>query len=64
MVKVCGTCNAIIEYCISGTEGDSRISHGICHDCKGKRVELKNIDEMTHLVPGDGYTSIKKAGPG
>jgi hypothetical protein len=64
MVKTCSVCKSVISYCVKGTSEDSRISHGVCHDCSRARVELKNIDEMTHLEQWDGYTSIKKAEPG
>ena len=39
MVKTCSVCKSVISYCVQGTEGDSRITHGICHDCKKKRKE-------------------------
>ena len=63
MVKICGVCKTVIDYCIQGTDDDSRISHGICHDCSEKRKKMKNINDITH-VDWPGYTSIKKAEPG
>jgi len=47
MTRICCVCRSVIEYCIDGTMGDSRVSHGVCKECA--KVEMRNLDDLTRV---------------
>jgi hypothetical protein len=42
MKRICAECKEVLEHCVEGTEGDDRISHGLCPECaKNARMEIE-----------------------
>lgn len=46
MKRICAECKKVLEDCIPGTEGDNRVSHGLCRPCADKaRREIRKMGE-------------------
>lgn len=51
MKVICAWCKETIEECKPGTEGDDRISHGVCQSCEDRERAVAEAEDYININP-------------